>query len=265
MFPRFEIFDTWITVYVFWLTLVLCFFLFTWMLKKLSRKVWINISFFFNRIIWFFLSVLVFSRLFYVISLWNEYKEIKNPLEFFIMNDYNFSLYGAIFGFFIVLIYSLKANKLKSDKYIDVSVLSFLFVATIWYIGAFFWWEVYGRETTFGIEVVYNHPYSQVPYEVAIFPLALVYAGVCFILFSILYSLFMFINIRWLVGYIGLIAFNALVVWLDYFSGKYDIIKTQLLFVNLNQIIAILLILYASIKLIQLMRNQPSKTEVISS
>jgi len=181
------------------------------------------------------------------------------------MNDYNFSLYGAFFWFFLVLIYSLKANKLKSDKYIDVSVLSFLFVATLWYIGAFFGWEVYGRETTFGIELVYNHPYSQVPYEVAIFPLALVYAVVSFILFSVLYSLFMFVNIRWLVGYIWLIAFNALVIWLDYYSGKYDIIKTQFLFINLNQIIAVLFVLYATVKLIQLIRNQPTKTEVIST
>lgn len=265
MFPRFEIFDTWITVYVFWLTLVFCFFLFSWMLKKLSRKVWIDASFFFNRIIWFFLSVLIFSRLFYVISLWNEYKEIKNPLEFFIMNDYNFSLYWAIFGFLIVLIYLLKSNKLKWDKYVDVSMLSFLFVATLWYIWAFFWWEVYGRETTFWIEVIYNHPYSQVPYEVAIFPLALVYAIVSFLLFSVLYSLFMFLNIRWLVGYIWLIAFNAIVVWLDNYSWKYDIVKTQLLFINLNQIFAILFILFATIKLVQLIRNRPSKTEVIST
>lgn len=267
MYPRLEFEILWIevSVYVFWLTLVVCFFLFSWMLKKLSRKVGINISFFFNRMIWFFLSVVLFSRLFYVISVWNDMKYIKDPVEFFVMSDYNFSLYGALFGFFLILMYSLKANKLKSDKYVDVSVLSFLFVSSIGYLGAFFWWQVYGKATNIGIEVLYNHPYSQVPSAVAILPLPLIYAVSTFLLFSALYTLFMLINVRGLVWYIGLIAFNAMVLVWDNFSWKYDIIKTSTLHMNMNQALAIIFILFSAYKLILLIKNQPSKTEVISA
>lgn len=239
--------------------------MFLWMLKKLCRKVGINTSFFFNRLIWFFVSVLIFSRLFYIISVWNDMKYIKDPLEFFVMSDYNFSLYWAFFGFFLVLLYSLKAHKVPSHKYVDVSVLSFLFVSWLGYIGAFLWGQIYGRETNFWIEVLYNHPYSQVPYEVAIFPLALIYAVATFILFSVLYTLFSFINVRGLIGYIGFIAFNALVIFLEYFSGKYDIVKTWLVYMNMNQLLAIIFIVFAIYKLARILLQQPSKTEVISN
>lgn len=191
-------------------------------------------------------------------------KYIKNPIEFFIMSDYNFSLYWALFWFFIVLIYSLKVNKIRSDKYIDVTVLSFLFVATLWYIGSFFGWQVYGRETSTGLEVLYTHPFTLVPYEVPIFPLALVYAAITFVLFAILYSLSTIINIRGLIGYIGFISFNAIVLILEHFSGKYDIIKINQFF-NMNQLLALIFIIYATYKLVRLIVYQPSKTEVISN
>jgi len=190
------------------------------MLKKLSRKIWIDAWFFLNRMIWFFISVVVFSRLMYIISDWHDMKYIKDPVEFFIMSEYNFSLYGAIIWFLCMLLYSLKANKLKWDKYVDISVLSFLFTAIIWYIGAFFWWQVYGWETNLWIEVLYNNPI--VPSAVPLFPLSLVYAIGSFVLFSILYSLFMFINIRWLVWYMGFISFNAMILIWESVTWKYD-------------------------------------------
>jgi prolipoprotein diacylglyceryltransferase len=63
------------------------------MLKKLSTKYSYDVSIFVNNILWYFLSVFFFSRLFYVISKWNDLKYINNPAEFFIMSDYNFSLF----------------------------------------------------------------------------------------------------------------------------------------------------------------------------
>ena len=253
------------TVYVFWLVIAICFLLFIWMMKKLSKKEWINISFFFNRILWFFLSTVIFSRIFFIISEWAEYNGMTNPVEFFIMSDYNFSLYWAIFGFFLVLIYSLKANKIRADKYIDVSVLSFLFVSALWYVGSFFWGQVYGRETNFGIEVLYSHPFSPVQYEVPIFPLALVYALATFILFFIFYSLSTVVNIRWLIWYLWFISFNALVLVLEGFSGKYDIVKSEFWFININQVFALFFIIISVYKLIKLLQRQPSKTEVIAN
>lgn len=243
MFPFFDLF-WWVVVYTFGLTITICFFLYLWMLKKLSNRFGINSSFFFNRLLWYFLSVIFFSRLFYVISRWNDFKFIKDPFEFFIMSDYNFSLFWAIFGFIVVLILQIRMHHLKSGKYIDASVLSFLFILILGYLWAFLWGQVYWRETFYWIEILYTNAFSPVPYEVPIFPLWLVYSFVFFILFSFLYILSMFISIRWLVGYIWLIIFSSLIIILETFSWKYDIFKVMFNY-NFSQIAALVLLVWS--------------------
>ncbi|USN57922.1 MAG: hypothetical protein H6767_06250 [Candidatus Peribacteria bacterium] len=96
MFPFFEPISG-VIIYTFGLTLTICFFMFLWMLRKLSGRFGYDFSFFTTNIVWYFLSVFFFSRLFYVIAKWNDMKYIKDPFQFFIMSDYNFSLFGAIF------------------------------------------------------------------------------------------------------------------------------------------------------------------------
>jgi len=241
MYPFFEIFP-WFYIYTFWLSLTICFFVFLWMLKKLCHRFWINDTFFFNRILWYFLSVFIFSRLFYIISRWNDFKFIKDPLEFFLMSDYNFSLIWAFFWYFLVMFISIVLHSLRSWKYMDVSVLSFLFASIIWYIWAFFGWQVYWKETNFWIEILYTNPFSPVPYEVPVFPLPIVYSIVFFILFSILYMLAMFINVRWVVWYIWLVLIWAVLLVLDNFSWKYDSFKVEF-WISFTQIWAIALII----------------------
>lgn len=126
----------------------------------------------------------------------------------------------------------------------DVSVLSFLFSGIIWYIWAFLWGQIYGKETTYGIEILYDNSFSSVPYEVPIFPLAIVYAFLFFVLFSVLYMIAMFINVRWVVGYMGLILIGSFFLIFENFSWKYDIFKTEL-GLNFNQLGALVLILFA--------------------
>ncbi len=241
MYPFFEIFN-WFYIYTFWLTLTFCFFLFLWMLKRLCQRFGINDTFFFNRIFKYFLSVFVFSRLFYVIANWDEMKFIKSPLEFFLMSDYNFSLVGALFWYLLVLFISIVLHGLRSGKYMDVSVLSFLFVSVLWYIGAFLWWQVYGKETNLGIEILYKSIISPVPYEVPIFPLALVYAFVSFLLFCGLYMVAMFVKVRGIIGYTGVILFSIFLLILEIFNGKSDYFEKLGIWLNFTQICAIVLI-----------------------
>ena len=191
MFPLIEPID-WILIYTFWITIMICFFLFVWMLKKLSIRFWYDFLLFKKNILWYFLSVFFFSRLAFVVWRWNDLKHIKNPLEFFVMNDYNFSLIWAIFWFFLVFYITSRIRKENLDKYIDWIALSFFFILFIWFFGALLWWQVYGNETMYGIEILYSHPFTPVPYQVPIFPLPIVYSIVYFILFSILYN---FINV----------------------------------------------------------------------
>jgi len=254
MYPFFEPIN-WFIIYTFWLTITLCFFLFLWMLKKLSKKLNFNFSIFSKNIAWFFLSIFIFSRIFYVIWKWNDLKYIQNPIEFFIMNDYNFSLFWAIFWFFIVFFINLVLKKQKIIEYIDWVTLSFLFILFIWYIWAFLWGQVYWRDTLFWIEVIYSHPFTPVPFQVPVFPLAIVYSISFFLLFSVLYILSMYVKTKWLLWYLWLIIFSSLIIIFEFFSWKHDFIK-NLININFPQVCAIFLILISWYKLFEILKNE---------
>jgi hypothetical protein len=261
MIPFFEIFNWWL-IYTFGLTLTLCFFLFLWLLRKVSDKFWINFSFFVNRIFWFFLSTFLFSRLFYIIWRWEDFKFINNFLEFFIMTDYNFSLIWGIFGFLLVLFLSTRSFKIQSWKYIDATVITFLFVAIFWFIWAFLGGQIYWTETTYWIEVVYNHSFSPVVSGIPVFPLALVYSWVCFVLFSLLYMLSDFVKVRWLLWYIGMILFFSGILILDNFNWKADLF-VQKYAISFNQIWAIFFILFAFFKLYMISKDSSKQNDII--
>lgn len=261
MFPYFEVFG-WFNIYTFGLTLTLCFFIFMWMLKRLCHRFWINNSFFFNRILWYFLSIFLFSRIFYVIWNWDNFKFIQDPLEFFLMSDYNFSLMWAIFGYLLVLFVTIVMHWLRSWKYMDVSVLSFLFSSIFWYFWAFMWGQVYWKETNFWIEVLYNSTISTVPYEVPVFPLAIIYSILFFILFSALYMLAMFVTVRWIIWYFGLIIFSTILLILENFSWKYDFFKQEI-WINLTQIWAIFLIWFCAFWLYRIYKT-PVSSDILS-
>lgn len=247
MYPFIEPIN-WFLIYTFGLSLVVCFFAFFWMLKKLGTKYSFDTTIFTNNILWYFLSVFFFSRLFYVIGQWNDLKYIDNSLEFFIMSDYNFSLYWAIIWFFIVLYINLRLRKEKLEKYIDGLVLSFLFILVIWYIWALLGWQVYWESISHqSIGITYNHPFTSVP-SGKLFPLPLVYAILSFLIFSSLYILSMFIKIRWFIWYMGLLLFAIMLVVFENYTWRFDIFKIEL-GINMPQILSILLIIFSFYKL----------------
>lgn len=231
------------------------------MLNKTSDKFHFNYNFFMKDIVWYFLSVFFFSRLFYVISNWGSLKFIDNPFEFFLMSDYNFSIFGAIFGFFVILYINARIHKRQIEEFIDGVFLSFIIAASIGYIGALFGGQVYGLETNFGIEMSYNHPFTPVPYKVPIFPLPIVYAVSCFILFSVFYTSHMFTQKRWLIGYLGLICFSAIVIIFDTFSGKYDTLQ-PILGIHFSQAFAFILIGICMYRLYTIMKQDNADAAV---
>ena len=246
MYPFIEPIN-WFLLYTFGFSLVVCFFLFFWMLKKLWEKYSFDTSIFTNNILWYFLSVFFFSRLFYIIGQWNDLKYIDSSLEFFIMSDYNFSLYWALIWFFIVLYINLKLRKEKLEKYIDGVVLSFLFVLVVWYIWSLLWGQVYWKPTDFWIEFTYNHPFTSVP-SWNLFPLPIVYTIVSFIIFSSLYILSLFIKIRWFIGYIWLLMFAIMLLIFESYTWRFDIFKVNF-GINMTQILSLFLIMFSFYKL----------------
>lgn len=241
MFPFFEIFS--LRIYTFWFSITIIFFLFYRMLKKLSTRFNYDFDVFRTNILWFFISTFTFSRLFYVLSQWNDMKFIKKPFEFFIMSDYNFSLFWAIFWFFVVLYLNLKIKRENIIKYIDWVVLAFSFVLVLWYIWAFLWWQIYGNPTNIWIELEYSNSNSLVPYTVPIFPLPIVYSILSFFLFSTLYILKMYIKTKGFIWYVWLSAFASITLIFEFFSWKDDIFSVNF-FLNFNQICSIILLIF---------------------
>ena len=238
MFPYFTIY--WQDIFIFWITLVVSFFLFLWMLKKLSSRFNYDYNIIINSILWYFLSVFIFSRLFYIISMWKDTKYIDSIFDFFVTSDYNFSLFWALFWFFVVFFLKLRLFKKNVSNYLDWVVLSFLFILIIWFIGAFFWWQVYGSITTSWIWVYYSATsWSQLSW--LLFPLALIYSGIFFIQFIVFYILSLYIKTRWIIWYVWLGVFSSIILGMEFLSWKRDIFKSMYNF-NFSQICALVFI-----------------------
>jgi len=257
MYPFIEIFPG-VVVYIFGVFLIISFFAFFWMLDKLWARYNFDSSMFKKNIFWYILSVLIFSRIFYVLSNWNYLKYIDDIKEFFIMPDYNLSLFGAMFWFLLILFINLKLRKEKLLKYIDGIVLSFLFMLVIAFIWALLWWQVYWKETNFWFEIFYKNSFTTVPIQWPIFPLAIFYSLLFFIEFVVLYILSIFIKFRWFIWYIWLIVFWIIVLILEFFSWKQlDSILSFVLNLeilsfmnfNINQIYAIIIIIVSFYRL----------------
>jgi hypothetical protein len=261
LYPFINFFDLF-QIYTFWLTVAVCFFLFVWMLKKLSVRFSFDFLIFRKNLLWYFLSAFFFSRLFYVLSKWNDLKQIKNTVDFFLMSSYNFLLMWAIFGFFLVFSILLSVRKEKLDRFISWIVLSFLFVLPLWYVWALFWWEVYWKETNYWIEITYTNSFSPVPYQAPTFPLPIVYAIIFFILFSVLYILSINKNYRTIIAYLWAMIFSCIIFILEFFSWKFDLFK-NLMWVNLSQICAIIIFILASIRLSKIYKAKEQKNAEI--
>ncbi len=260
MYPYFTLW--WVPVYIFGLTLTICFFLFLWMLKRLCSRFWINSTFFFNRTMWYFFSVVIFSRIFFITSRWNEFKFIDHPNDFFLMTNYNLSLMWAIFWFFLVLFISIISKWLRAWKYVDATVISLLFTISFGFIWAFLGGQVYWKPTVLWKWILYNTAISNVPYQVEVFPLPIVYAAIFFVLFLASYMIAMFTNIRWIVWYCSLVIFSSVVLFFEKYSWQTDMFFNKI-WLNLSQISAIWLIILSIIWIIRLYKAPNIQTEII--
>ena len=91
------------------------------------------------------------------------------------------------------------------------------------------------------IGIVDTSPESNIPYTSPIFPLALLYTLACFVLFTVLYIVRIFVDMEGLVGYVGLAAFACVLLAGEVFTGNTDIFQSYL-HMDLNQIIAVFLL-----------------------
>ena len=248
-------------IYSFGLFLLISFFVFVFLLKKLSTKYNFSLAIFVNNILWYFVSIFIFSRLFFVIAHFNNLKYMDSFSQFFATTNYDFSLFWAIFGFFIVFFINLKLRWEKAIKYLDSLVLSFLLALSIWEIWALFWWQVYWTPTDYWIELTYTNPFSPIA-STPVFPLPIVYSILFFIEFSVLYILSMYIRIKGFIAYIWLIVFSLIILIFENFSWIHDIFKDNI-FINFNQILAIFLMFFSFYRLYYLSKLSSKDTTII--
>lgn len=231
-------------VSTFGLSVTIWFFMAIWMLFRMSKRLDYSLDIFKNNILWYFLSVFFFSRLFYVISKWHDFKYIQEPIYFFIANEYNFSLIWGIFWFFIVFFILLKLRKESLDNYIYPVVLSFLFALPVWYLWALLWGQVYGKDTNFWIEFSYTNPETIVPYTSALFPLPIFYFVIFLLVFWGIYVANIYLKEKNILGYTWVLIFSCIIFIMEFFSWKSDIFK-DFMHLNLNQISVIFLFWFA--------------------
>jgi prolipoprotein diacylglyceryltransferase len=147
------------------------------MLNKMCKKTKVNQNFFAGNALLFVASTFFFSRLFFVIAEWRDYKYLieERFLNFFLMTEYNMSFIGGVVGFLLVLIYKLYRYQQTHEKYLDVVVVSFFFAAIIGYMAALLGGQIYGKPTSLPIGIVYQGEDMNIPYTSAVIPLAFIY------------------------------------------------------------------------------------------
>lgn len=244
MYPFIDLFG-FVKIYSFWVALTVSFFLFVWMLKRLSIRIGYDFWLFKKNALWFVLSVFGFSRLFYMADKWSELKYIEWLSDFFVMNDYNLSLIWGIFWFLFCLLILLKIRKESLNRYIYWVVTSFLFVLPIAYFWALLWGQVYGIDTNIWIEIDYtNVQQTPVPFKSPIFPLPIIYSILYFLLFSGIYIWNMYIKENTFLWQLWILLFAVILFFLEFFSGKTWVFK-DLINLNIGQLWAIILIWFS--------------------
>lgn len=226
------------------------------MIKKMSKKTGVNQNFFLGNVLTFVLTTFLFSRLFFVIAEWRDYKYLVEDrfINFFLMTDYNLSFVGGVVGFLLVLIYKIHRHQQSHEKYLDVIVVSFFFAAIIGYLAALFGGQIYGRPTGLPIGIVYQGDDVNIPYTSAVLPLALFYSILSFLTFTILYIMKEMFKIPGFIGYLGVGLFSVFLLVGEFFSGTEDIFHSWI-GINLTQLGAIVGIIISGLWLFREIRK----------
>ncbi|MFO0763550.1 MAG: prolipoprotein diacylglyceryl transferase family protein [Candidatus Gracilibacteria bacterium] len=237
-----------IHIFTFGITLIISTFLFGWMLRKLSKKGGVNFRFFSRNFLLFIVSIFVFGRLFYFLEHIDQWSySMRYGLQTLLFStNYNLSLVGSIFGFLVVLWSKVESFGLNRDKYLDISVLSFLFASWVGWIGGFISEVIYGQNTSLLIGVSYNNPDTTVPIGGDLFPLGITYAIVTFFLFFVIYTMNQTSKIHGLSAALGFIGFSIMLFVGEFFDGARE--NNNLLFgyFSITQVCCVLLFLLGS-------------------
>ncbi len=220
----------------------------------------------FASIIDFTLSIFFFSRIFYILSDWRTEKFIFIDLfekadillflkQFFITDNYSLSFAGGIIGFFVIFIWKTIKNSKDRPKYLDSIIPAFLIAWSIGYIGTLLGWQIYGIVMDNIFSITYTGTDSIVPFQNPTFPLPIVYSMLCLSIVYFLYRIETKIHVPvGFVWYIWLGIFSIFIFLWEFLNGSSDLFSS-LLYLNITQIIALILVSYGLIWLIWIIKS----------
>ncbi len=184
MYPTIEL--LWLKIWTFGTLISMSWLLFITLLHHFSWKEGFTKSIFSDRtLIIFTLAIFFFGRIGYIFSEWrNEQFILKDLMNgniieflrlFFTPENYHFSLFGWVFGFFMV--FFVRTSSMQKDRlrYLDAIVWAFLYSALLGYFATFLWGQIYGIPFHSFISIIYTHKESIVWLRSALFPLPIFY------------------------------------------------------------------------------------------
>jgi len=196
-----------ITIFSLWVMVGIGFFMALLILNKLVKKARLKISFLADHSLSIFLGGLVLSRAFFVVRNYEIFLNelsLNSVLQIFYIWDKGLSVWGAILGIILTVIYFARKEKESIQRWLDVIVVSILGAMSISDIGALLDGRHYGNETNLPWGVIIENSIYAVPiHPTQIY--AAIYSG---ILTLVLMRLFNY-RIGKIEGNISIIALTA--------------------------------------------------------
>jgi Prolipoprotein diacylglyceryl transferase len=176
---------------------------------------------------------------------------------FFIPQNYLFSLFGAIVGFFLVFLIKTHKNKKERLRYIDAIVWAFFTASLLGYFGALLGWQVYGIPSSLPLSITYDHIDSIVKDRAPLFPLALLYivliTGIIMGMRKISMSR---VFPDGLLGYIWIWIFSLMIFLGEFLSGTRKDIFYDFFSLSLNQIWALIGLIFAILWILRIIQRK---------
>ncbi|MCC7197442.1 prolipoprotein diacylglyceryl transferase [Candidatus Peregrinibacteria bacterium] len=169
-----------ITIFSLWVMVGIGFFTALLILNKLVKKARLKLSFLADHSLSIFLGGLVLSRIFFVVRNYEIFftdLSLNSILQVFYIWDKGLSVWGAILGILLSVVYFAKKENETIERWIDVVCVSILGAMSFSHLGAFLDGRHYGNETALPWGVIIENSIFAVPiHPVQVY--AAIYTGI---------------------------------------------------------------------------------------
>jgi phosphatidylglycerol:prolipoprotein diacylglycerol transferase len=155
-----------ITIFSLWVMVGIGFFTALLIVNKLVKKARLKLSFLADHSLSIFLGGLILSRIFFVVRNYEIFftdLSLNSILQIFYIWDKGLSVWGAILGILLTLIYFAKKESESIGRWLDVVSVSILGAMSFSHIGAFLDGRHYGNETNLPWGVIIENSIYAVP------------------------------------------------------------------------------------------------------